>query len=144
MSDAKAHFEGQAPDFEWSADRRGSVLTVSLKGELDLAAADAANDLKQALESDERLVVVDLASLAFIDSTGLRMLIKVKQQTEAKGGRLLLGRLSQPARRLLEVAGLTQWFEYLEGAIPRRTYCPICEGELTPELDRCPHCGSVF
>lgn len=140
----ETHFEGQTTNFKWTVDRRGTVLTVAFRGELDLdAAAHAREELRDVL-TGEQLVVFDLATLAFIDSSGLRLLIRTKQAIEHDGGRMLLGRLSQPAQRLLSVAGLTGWFEYLEGEAPRQTYCPVCEGELTPDVDQCPHCGSAF
>ena len=85
----------------------GSV--VSVRGELDISSAPA---FKQALEgsraSDTCTVVVDLAQLVFIDSTGLRVLLAAKQRAAAGGGDLSIRNARAEVRRLLEIAGVLE------------------------------------
>lgn len=134
----------QASGFRWSVDRDGSSLRLSLSGELDVAVADeAAIQLKQQLTGVEGALVIDLGQVAFMDSSGLRLLLDLRQMTFGLGIRLYLARLSLPVQKLLDVAGLSHWFEYVGGVAPKVAYCPICEGELRIEVTRCPHCGSV-
>ena len=80
----------------------GSV--VSVRGELDISSAPA---FKQALDgaraSDACTLVVDLAGLEFIDSTGLRVLLAGKQRAAAGGGDLLIRNPRAQVRRLLEL-----------------------------------------
>jgi anti-sigma B factor antagonist len=50
--------------------------TLRLRGELDLGTAELVRDaLREALADDHEEVVVDLTELAFIDSTGIAVLI---------------------------------------------------------------------
>ncbi len=69
-----------------------SVLTVALESHM--------------LDSSEGDVVLNMAAVEFIDSSGLRVLIDA-HRTTAQAGRLLV--ISEPSivvRRLLEVSGL--------------------------------------
>jgi serine/threonine-protein kinase RsbW/stage II sporulation protein AB (anti-sigma F factor) len=82
----------------------GRRRVLMLYGELDLATAP---------QFEERLhgggdIVVDLAGLSFIDSTGIRLLITTAKQ--ARGAGLLFEvRNPQPAaRRLIQLAGVDQ------------------------------------
>jgi anti-sigma B factor antagonist len=85
----------------------GSV--VSVRGELDIASSPA---FKQALEgaraTDACTVLVDLAGLQFIDSTGLRVLLAAKQRAAAGGGDLRIRNARAGVRRLLEIAGVLE------------------------------------
>jgi anti-anti-sigma factor len=135
----------QTSGFRWSVERDGSSIRLMLSGELDVAVADtAANHLKQQLTGVDGAVVVDLGQIIFMDSSGLRLLLDLRQTTFGLGLRLYLGRLSLPVQRLLDVAGLSHWFEYVGGIAPKLAYCPICEGELRIDVTRCPYCGSVL
>jgi anti-sigma B factor antagonist len=138
-------FEGKGRGFSFRADAREGILTIVAKGELDLAAAnDLSEQMLDVVAHGERIVVMDFAGLAFMDSSGLRFVVELRQTVEKRGGRFLLGRLSGPVRRLLDIAGLSQWFEYLDGEAPQYTYCPVCDAELQASATRCPKCGSAF
>jgi anti-anti-sigma factor len=134
-----------SPGFRWDAVRDGSSVRLSLIGELDVAVADeTAVRLKQQLVGVDGSVVVDLGQVTFMDSSGLRLLLDLRQTTFGLGIRLYLARLSLPVQKLLDVAGLSHWFEYVGGVAPKLAYCPICEGELRIDVTRCPYCGSVL
>jgi anti-anti-sigma factor len=109
-------FEGGAGGFAWKAEAREGILTILLTGDLDLAVTSASGQELTALVSrEERLIVVDLRAVDFMDSSGLRFLVTMRHDVESRGARFLLGELSPAVKRLFEVAGLDKWFEYLEG-----------------------------
>jgi anti-anti-sigma factor len=84
----------------------GQRLRIALDGEMDLANAEtAASTLREALRSDKD-VVVDLTKLAFLDSTGVAMLLRAMQE----GGERLsfLPSEHDPVRRLLNLTGLDE------------------------------------
>jgi len=142
LTESTAH---TSPGFHWNVERDGSSIRLSLSGELDVAVADrAAVRSKQQLAGIDGAVVVDLGQVTFMDSSGLRLLLDLRQTTFGLGIRLYLSRLSLPVQRLLDVAGLSHWFEYVGGVAPKFAYCPICEGELRIDVTRCPYCGSVL
>lgn len=54
--------------------RQGGVHLVRLAGEIDLATADALGERVLAETTDARAVLLDLSSVGFLDSAGVRML----------------------------------------------------------------------
>src|SRR3954451_13139268 len=58
-------------------EQEGEGVMVHVSGELDIASAKALEDeLRHAIDSDASAVVLDLAGLRFIDSAGLRVLVR--------------------------------------------------------------------
>jgi anti-sigma B factor antagonist len=91
-------------DFKITSSRYGDEWRIVATGELDIATApvlDAA--CQEAHTSDARRIVVDLAGLRFVDSTGLRALLNIAGACEE--GRLRM--VSAPALdRVAEIAGV--------------------------------------
>jgi anti-anti-sigma factor len=143
--DVYPKLDGRAAGLAWVGRRDDSVLTITLEGELDLAAVPELEDaIAEALTGREPLIVLDLADLAFIDSTGLRLLLGLRGAVGERGGRLLLARVSDPVRRLLHITGLVEWFEYLEGAPPGEMLCPRCSGWVPVQAPQCGHCSAAL
>ena len=83
-----------------------AVLSVS--GELD---PHTATELSTALDDviardDIDRVVLDLAKIGFIDSSGLRVILSADQDLKARGARLTLRHPSDAVRRLFEITDL--------------------------------------
>jgi len=130
------------PAFSWIAEEFGSMLSLSFRGALDLAVIDeCAAGLEEPLNGSEQTILLDLSELEFADSTGLRFLIDTKRKTEASGKKLVIGRVSPPVLKLFEMAGLTSFFEYLDGHEPSRTRCALCDAEVLVGSSMCPRCG---
>ena len=55
---------------------------------------------------DGRLVVLDLTDVSFLDSSGLRSIMRASNLLAERDGRLTLAGLSGAAKRVLEVTGL--------------------------------------
>jgi anti-sigma B factor antagonist len=99
-------------------ERRNGAVVLHLAGELDLYnAADVAAALENAAAEEPSTVVVDLAEVAFVDSTALGALVEARKQLE---GRLVLAAPGHDVRRALEVSGLVQHFsvaDSVDGAL---------------------------
>ncbi len=52
--------------------------------------------------------MIDLSDVDFVDSSGVRAFIRVRR---LHGARLTLGPLSEPVRRVFDIAGLVQVFD---------------------------------
>lgn len=96
----------------WSSSSRDGTLEIALAGEIDHANAD---DLftRLRLELEEvpaQVVLVDLSGVLFIDSSGLRLLLRSKDSAEGCGASFVLRGLRPQARRLLAVSGLAEHF----------------------------------
>jgi len=80
-----------------------------LRGEIDLAERDRVRcELAMALTRPNDLLV-DCRDLTFLDSSGVAVLVDVRQELEAAGYNMLLVNVTGPPRRVLEVLGLTDW-----------------------------------
>jgi anti-anti-sigma factor len=97
-----------ARPFSADAQRRDpSTWAVTVSGELDLATApelEAVFDSIAATSSDR--VVVDLTEVGFLDSSGIRALVRAKRRLDGVGALLVLDGLSDAARQVLEISGV--------------------------------------
>jgi anti-sigma B factor antagonist len=90
----------------------GELRTVTVRGEVDLAtASDLESFVRSALVEAPDGVVLDLAQLTFIDSSGLRVLVALAKDAESRGTALALRNLPRHAQRVFELTGLGDWFE---------------------------------
>src|ERR1700728_1474566 len=81
---------------------------VTLSGELDVAdAADVVATLAAAV-ARQREIIIDLAGLEFIDSSGLAALARVRKQARRAGGDVLL---AAPQHQVLRGLALTRMLE---------------------------------
>ena len=95
-----------------NVNRNGKSATVAISGEIDLTSAPRVDDEVTALIEDSVVdLTIDLGGVSFMDSTGLRVLLKASKLLEGAGGNLTLSRPSDPVRRLLEVSGLDTHFQ---------------------------------
>lgn len=95
--------------FEVTITLSDTEAVVRLQGELDVATAPLLRDQLHGLSRDGvRTVAVDLAELDFIDSTGLAVLIGALKHLREHGGDLTLRSPKPSARKLFEIAGLTE------------------------------------
>ena len=84
---------------------------VRLLGELDMSTAPQLREELLRLASDgATLVTVDLSELAFVDSTGLSVLITALKRLRQQGGEMALRSPTPGTRRVLEITGLTEVF----------------------------------
>jgi anti-sigma B factor antagonist len=97
-----------APEFSITARDLPGHHIVALHGELDIVSADGLADAL--VEVAGSTVVVDLADLTFMDSTGISALVIARNRILADGeGQLAVTRPGGIVRKALEVVGLSQW-----------------------------------
>jgi len=77
---------------------------------LNLAGPELLDAIEQAAEDASPHLVLDLADIESIDSTGLRFLMNVHRLLEARGGRLGLVNPSEPVLYLLTLTRLDTFF----------------------------------
>jgi anti-sigma B factor antagonist len=89
-----------------TAHEPGGVLTLRPAGELDIATAPRLERvLTQEREPGDR-VVLDLADLEFIDSTGLRVIVQAVEASRRAGWELTLRQGPPAVRRVFEISGV--------------------------------------
>ncbi|SHF99670.1 anti-anti-sigma factor [Jatrophihabitans endophyticus] len=95
-----------------SARRENGTAVLSLDGELDLATVPALRDtaLAELGEPGTATLVLDLARLTFLDSTGIGCWIELRNHAEGAGKELALRAVPAAARRTVTIAGLAPVF----------------------------------
>jgi anti-sigma B factor antagonist len=89
-----------------------STYVVSVTGEIDAFTSPALEqELEWVLGDGGSNAVVDLGDVAFVDSTALRVLLKVLPRFSKRGGRLVLVSDDRRVLRTLEIAGLDRKFK---------------------------------
>lgn len=110
--------DGETTDahpFRLTTHSQGDRVTLQVHGELDLSTSDAVEREVQELRGrGARAIVLDLRALAFIDSSGLRLLLQLDAEARADGFELAIAAGDGPVRRLLELTDLTDDFQRAE------------------------------
>jgi stage II sporulation protein AA (anti-sigma F factor antagonist) len=90
-----------------------STITISPTGEVDLASSSQLrDDIVAALaDSDARTLVVDLADVTFMDSSGLTCLAFAHQQMQQRDGSVVVRNANPSVRKLIGVVGMDQVVE---------------------------------
>ena len=90
---------------------------LPLEGEIDLHVSPRiAASLNAMMKEKPKLIVVDLAQVSYIDSSGLAALIEAMQNVEAYGGKFALAGLQEAVRPIFEIARLDQVFRIFPNA----------------------------
>jgi anti-sigma B factor antagonist len=98
--------------FSARAEQRPSGFVIVADGELDLLGAPA---LAAALPtSGDGPVLIDMARVGFMDSSGLRALLEARQACLEAGRPFAIARPSDAVRRVLELVDLAREFEVVE------------------------------
>lgn len=95
--------------------REGDVHTICRLGELDLATARRAEqEIVRVEATDARAIVLDLSGLAFMDSTGVRMMLSAQARSRADANRLTMLRGGPAVQRVLELCGVAQLLPFAD------------------------------
>jgi anti-sigma B factor antagonist len=85
----------------------GDCHWIRLQGELDVGSAQLLEALiVEACERDAREIVLDMAGIEFMDSEGLRAILRSRTVCEDRGCALLLTPAQRPVRQVLRSTGL--------------------------------------
>lgn len=97
---------------EFAAQVRPDDDVLVVSGEVDIAAVDDLFEQARAyIESGPQVLVIDVADVTFIDSSGLGALVRLKTEAAERGKRLVLSNVPRYVARVLDVTGLTEAFE---------------------------------
>lgn len=91
-------------DFAFEAMHGDGVHVITLHGDLDMANAARVRDLLVGVAGST--VVVDLANLEFLDSSGIAALLGARTRILASGNEFQLRGARGIVRRVLEMTGL--------------------------------------
>ena len=100
---------------ELTTETDGTAVRLALTGELDIAGAAR---VEQELERIEReppaTIVLDLRELAFMDSTGLRVIVAADSRAREQARRLVIVRGTDTVQRIIEMTRLDERLEIVD------------------------------
>jgi len=82
------------------------IVSIAIKGRLDAdSSVEAEKVVKEALKGQTTRVLFDLASLEYLSSAGLRVLLGAAKEMRRKDGKLVLCSLNEFVKEIFEVSG---------------------------------------
>ena len=88
---------------------------MKIRGEIDIYTAQTFKTaVLEEIGSDNKTFLLDLSELTYIDSTGIGMLIEIRNEATEKGSALKLYHPRENVMKLLRLTGVDQIFEIVE------------------------------
>ena len=104
--------DGRKSDIVASIMTESQPNVLPLDGEIDLhVSPQISASLAGMIKKKPARLVVDLAGVTYIDSSGLAVLIEAMQSVGAYGGKFALAGLQESVRPIFEIARLDQVFK---------------------------------
>lgn len=80
---------------------------IALSGELDISSAARVEDELSSLQAQSpKVLVLDLRKLEFMDSTGLRLIVRADEAARTGGTRFVIVRGPEAVQRVFQIVGL--------------------------------------
>jgi len=93
----------------------GPVVTVALGGDVDLHHSPAVrNELMRLAADQPNRLIVDLAGVTYMDSSGVATLVQALQQVKRYNGRLFLVAPNERVRSIFQIARLDSIFQIVD------------------------------
>jgi anti-anti-sigma factor len=94
-------------------------VRVAVSGELDLSSALVFEEELRRIEdnSDEALLVIDLRSLKFMDSTGLRLILSAHARAINSGRKLAIIEGGEAIRRIFRLTGVIERLNVVDAPV---------------------------
>ncbi|MBL8098902.1 MAG: STAS domain-containing protein [Anaerolineales bacterium] len=95
--------------FSVSQSVSGDVAVMTIAGRVDsLTAVTLESELTKVMKEYKK-IVLDMKSVEYVSSAGVRTIMKVLQSTQKSGGGLKLASLSNTVNEVLDNVGMTQF-----------------------------------
>ena len=102
---------GLEVNVESASGGAGSWPTLRISGEVDIQTSPILEQhLARVLDQGSTSIVIDLAQVSFLDSTGLSVLVAGLKRCQGSGGDLRVESPQPNVRRVFEVTGLADVF----------------------------------
>src|SRR5688572_13038035 len=96
---------------------QGETVQLKVAGRLDAYWSDhLSTEISSAIRTGIHHVHLDFQELSYISSAGIRVLLNFYQQLKGIHGTLVVIRISEPARAVLELAGLMNFLSPAEAS----------------------------
>lgn len=101
--------------FELQTSAEAYGCRAALSGEIDLSTVeDVENGVRTAIDGGNGVVAVDLREVSFLDSSGLRLLLRLHKDLDEAGRRLVVVQGPRRVARVFELTGAEAQLEIVE------------------------------
>ena len=91
-----------------SEDRKADAVVLALSGKLDATTAKTFEDkILGVINSGAQRLVVDLALLEYVSSSGLRVFLLAAKRLHSTDGKIILCSLKEHVRQVFDLAGFS-------------------------------------
>lgn len=92
-------------------ENRGDAAIVAPEGDIDMSRSpDFRSALRKVNDTKPRRLIVDLASVGYMDSSGLATLVECMRTAKANDTEMILCGMNERVRAIFEIARLDQFF----------------------------------
>ena len=89
-----------------------NTVLVTIEGRLDTAnAVEAEKSLAPLKEYADKEIELDCTTLEYISSSGLRILLALRKDVDAKGGKLIVKHINDSIRNVFTITGFFKLFD---------------------------------
>lgn len=87
-------------------------LTAKLIGRLDTPSSqEVSQKLEPLMENADKELILDCTEMSYISSSGLRILLSLRKQAAAKGGKVIILNINDEIRQVFMMTGFLNLFE---------------------------------
>ncbi len=89
-------------------NKQGDITVLEMKGRLDAdSSPDADRQMAKLIDGGARKIIMDLSSLEYVSSAGLRVFLSAAKRMKKENGKLSLASPSPQVKQVLEMAGFS-------------------------------------
>lgn len=99
---------------EITITEEGNQVIATFDGRLDTVAAQQISEtIEPLMQNADKTLVLDCEKMPFISSSGLRIFIKIRKETVAKGGKMVLRKVNNDVMQVFKMTKLDEIFEII-------------------------------
>lgn len=96
-----------------SIKENNGIWVATLVGRLDTdAAVTFEQEIAPLIQNADKKIVLDCSQLEYISSSGLRLLLMLRKQTNAKGGDIVLQGVNSAVKQVFALTGFSSLFKF--------------------------------
>lgn len=89
-------------------------VLATVSGRLDTpAAVQAQQEIVPLLDNADKEIVLDCSALEYISSSGLRLLLTIRKEAAAKGGKVVIQHINDDIKSVFMMTGFYNLFEII-------------------------------
>lgn len=98
---------------EISKEKRNGITCLKIKGSLDATnASTAKKDIRDAMAAEGGVnLIIDFSDLQYISSAGLRVILVIAKDINAKNGKIVLCSMTNEVREDFKISGFSSIFD---------------------------------